>query len=55
MGTSMSGKSQSGSNPLVPPWAEDGDAVSVSGVDNGGKPISQDISNVSDQYRPLAD
>lgn len=45
MGTSMSGKSQSGSNPLVPPWAEDGDAVSVSGVDNEGNPISQDISN----------
>ena len=31
MGTSMSSKGPNGSNPLVPPWAEDGDTVIVSG------------------------
>ena len=37
MGTSMSGKSQSGSNPLVPPWAEESDSVTISSGDGSGE------------------
>ncbi len=43
MGTSMSGKSQSGKNPLVPSWAEESDSVTISNGDGDGS--EQDISN----------
>jgi hypothetical protein len=43
MGTSMSGKSQSGSNPLVPPWAEESDSVTISSGD--GSSEEHELSN----------
>jgi len=43
MGTSMSSKGPSGRNPLVPPWAEDGDTVTVSGGGDQGGDI--EVSN----------
>ena len=45
MGTSMSGKSQSGKNPLVPSWAEESDSVTISNGDGDGDGSEQDISN----------
>jgi hypothetical protein len=43
MGTSASSKGQSGSNPLVPPWAEDGETVTIAGGGDQGDDL--DISN----------
>ena len=43
MGTSMSSKGPNGNNPLVPPWAEDGDTVLISG--EGDQSADSEVSN----------
>lgn len=42
----MSGKGPNGNNPLVPPWAEDGDAVTVSGGGDQGADLETSNSEV---------
>lgn len=48
MGTSMSGKGPNGSNPLVPPWAEDGDNLAVIGGGEEGEDFEASNSDVQD-------
>lgn len=42
MGTSMSSNGPSGANPLVPPWAEDGDSIVIS---DAGSDTDTEVSN----------
>lgn len=49
MGTSMSSKGPKGKNPLVPPWAEQGDSLQIDGgqVESGGLEIdNQDVQDL---------
>lgn len=46
MGTSMSSKGPSGNNPLVPPWAEDGEEVVISGGGDQGSDVEVSNSEV---------
>lgn len=49
MGTSMSSKGPNGHNPLVPPWAEEGDSLAISGGGNGGADVTVSNSEVQDE------
>ncbi|MCD9481734.1 hypothetical protein [Photobacterium phosphoreum] len=42
MGTSMSSKGPNGTNPLVPPWAQDGDSVVISDENGNESEMSND-------------
>lgn len=46
MGTSMSSKGPNGNNPLVPPWAEEGDSVVISGGGDQGADLEANNAEV---------
>ena len=43
MGTSMSSKGPKGGNPLVPPWAQDGDSIVISDEQGNESEISNEV------------